>query len=135
MTKPSVTAQQPKTVQEWLDAELSGDAEFRRQVEETLNHMRIEQDLARLRERRNVSQRQLAKILGVSQPAIAKIESGKAKNLELKTLVRYAVALGGRVRIAIDEDERMRPKPAARRAGNRALTAVRGTTRKVAKAS
>lgn len=135
MNKLSVTAQQPKTVQEWLDAELSRDAEFRRQVEETLNHMRIEQDLAKLRERRNVSQRQLAKILGVSQPAIAKIESGKAKNLELKTLVRYAVALGGRVRIAIDEDERTRSKPAARRVGNRGLTAVRRTTRKVAKAS
>jgi DNA-binding XRE family transcriptional regulator len=115
MNKPSVTAQRPKTVQEWLDAELGRDAEFRRQVQETLNHMRIDQDLARLRERRNVSQRQLAKILGVSQPAIAKIESGKAKNVELKTLVRYAVALGGRVRIAIDDDKRTRPKPAKRR--------------------
>lgn len=134
MSRPSA-AKQPKTVQEWLDTERSRDAEFRRQVEETLNQMRIEQDLAKLRERRNVSQRQLAKILGVSQPAIAKIESGTVKNLEIKTLVRYAMALGGRVRIAIEEDARAQPKPAERRARKRGLAAARGTTRKVAKAS
>lgn len=114
--KPSATVQQPKTVQEWLDTEVNRDAELRRQVEERLNQMRIEQDLASLRERRNVSQRQLAKILGVSQPAIAKLEAGKAKNLELKTLVRYAVALGGRVRIAIEQDERAWPRRPRRRA-------------------
>lgn len=111
MTKPSMTPQRPKTVEEWLDTELRRDAEFRRQVEETLNRMRIEQDLAGLRERRNVSQRQLARILGVSQPAIAKLESGKTKNIEIRTLVRYAVALGGRVRISIEEDYRARRRP------------------------
>ncbi len=109
MNKAQVPARRPKTVQGWLDTELGRDAEFRRQVEETLTQMRIEQDLAKLRERRHVSQRELAKILGVSQPAIAKIESGKVKNVELKTLVRYAVALGGRVRIAIEEGDRLRP--------------------------
>lgn len=124
MSRPSA-AKQPKTVHEWLDTELSRDAEFRRQVEETLNQMRIEQDLAKLRERRNVSQRQLAEILGVSQPAIAKIESGTVKNLEIKTLVRYAMALGGRVRIAIEEDARARPKPAERRARKRGRRTTR----------
>lgn len=111
-----------RTVQEWLDTELSRDVEFRRHVEETLAQMRIEQDLVRLRERRHVSQRQLAKILGVSQPAIAKVESGNVKNIEIKTLVRYAVALGGRVRIAIAATEHGTRK--------RVPTAVRRTTRK-----
>ncbi|MBI2555611.1 MAG: helix-turn-helix domain-containing protein [Candidatus Rokubacteria bacterium] len=54
--------------------------------------MRIEQDLAPLREQRRLSQRDLARILGVSQPAIAKLESGKAKNLQLKTLLRWTAA-------------------------------------------
>ena len=107
MAKPSGRTQQPKTVQEWIDSELRNDAELRREVEETLNQMRIEQDLATLRERRQMSQSQLAKLLGVSQPAIAKLESGKAKNLELRTLVRYATVLGARVRVVIEEDERL----------------------------
>ena len=111
-----------RTVQEWLDTELNRDAEFRRRVEETLDHMRIEQDLVRLRERRHVSQRQLARILGVSQPAVAKVESGNVKNIEIKTLVRYAVALGGRVRIAIAATEH--------RASKRGPAAVRRSTRK-----
>jgi transcriptional regulator with XRE-family HTH domain len=43
----------------------------------------------------------LAKALGVSRPAIAKLESGKAKNIELRTLVRAVSALGGTVRIRL----------------------------------
>ena len=40
-------------------------------------------------------------MLGVSQPAIGNIESGKVKNLQLRTLVRLATALDGRVKIEI----------------------------------
>jgi transcriptional regulator with XRE-family HTH domain len=100
----------PKTVQEWMEGALQGDAELRRQVEETLNRMRIEQDLAALRERRKLSQRQLAEILGVKQPVIAKIESGNGKNLKLRTLIRIAAALGAKVQIKIEEDKRARPR-------------------------
>jgi transcriptional regulator with XRE-family HTH domain len=85
----------------WLETQLAADPSFQRQVEETLNEMRLEQDLVALREARGVSQAQLAKALGVSQPAIAKLESGKAKNIELRTLVRAVSALGGTVRIQI----------------------------------
>ena len=85
----------------WVEEQLDQDPRLRQQVEEMLNEMRIEQDLLALRQQRGVSQRQLAKTLGVSQPAIAKIESGRVKNLELRTLVRYATALGGSVRIQV----------------------------------
>jgi predicted XRE-type DNA-binding protein len=122
MAKPSGRAQQSKTVQEWIDNELRSDAQLRREVEETLNQMRIEQDLATLRERRQVSQSQLAKLLGVSQPAIAKLESGKAKNLELRTLVRYATVLGARVRVVIEEDA---PRPKVRRVSRLAVVPAR----------
>jgi hypothetical protein len=37
----------------------------------------------------------------VSQPAIAKLESGTVKNLQLKTLVRVVTALGGRLQVEI----------------------------------
>ena len=99
-TKRSTTQ---SAVMNWIDEQLARDPELRQQVEEMLNEMRIEQDLVALREERGLSQSQLAGILGVSQPAIAKIESGRVKNLELKTLVRYAAALGGRVKIEIEK--------------------------------
>ena len=72
-------------------------------MEEALNEMRLEQDLVALREARGLSQSELAKRIGVSQPAVAKIESGQVKNLQLKTLVRTAVALGGRLKIEIQK--------------------------------
>lgn len=98
-----------RAVMAWAEAELVRDPALAREVEGLLDEMRIAQDLATLREAGGLSQSQLAKRLGVSQPRIASIESGKAKNLELKTLVRYAAACGGRVRIAIE-----RPRPRAR---------------------
>ncbi|MDZ4339654.1 MAG: helix-turn-helix transcriptional regulator [candidate division NC10 bacterium] len=85
----------------WIDRELERDRSFRQQVEEMLNGMRIEQDLIALREERGLTQARLAKMLGVSQPAIAKIESGRVKNLRLKTLVRVAAALGGELKLRI----------------------------------
>jgi predicted XRE-type DNA-binding protein len=90
-------------VMAWIEDQLARDAKLRQRVEELLNEMRIEQDLVALREARGLSQSQLAGLLGMSQPAIAKIESGKVKNFELKTLVRYATVLGGRVTIEIQK--------------------------------
>ena len=87
----------------WLNARINRDPQIRRLADEMLNEMRLEQDLAALREERGLSQSELAKLLGVSQPAVAKIESGKVRNLELKTLFRYAAALGGRVNINIEK--------------------------------
>ncbi len=86
---------------DWFAGQLSTNPAFHQQIEATLSTMRLEQDLIALRESQGVSQTQLAQALGVSQPAIAKLESGKAKNIELKTLVRAVSALGGTVKIQI----------------------------------
>ena len=94
-------AKTQSAVMNWIDEQLAQDSRLRQQVAEMLNEMRIEEDLLALRQWKGWSQRQLAKALGVSQPAIAKIESGKVKNLELRTLVRYATALGGNVKIEV----------------------------------
>ncbi len=85
----------------WIDQQLDQDPALATMVEHTLNELRLEQDLIALREARGLSQSQLAKLLKVSQPAIAKIESGQYKNLQLRTLIRMATALQGHVMIKI----------------------------------
>lgn len=70
--------------------------------------MEVEQGLLALREERGVSRTPLAKMIGVSQPAIAKLESGRTRNVDLKTLVRYAAALGGRLKVDVVREPRGR---------------------------
>jgi predicted XRE-type DNA-binding protein len=98
-------------VMEWIDERLKADPGLAREVDEILSGMRLEQDLAALRERRKLTQRQVAKLLGTSQPYVAKLESGRVKNLGIGTLVKYAQALGGTVTVRITP----RPHPVAAR--------------------
>lgn len=98
----------------WVDRKIESDADLKRMVDDRLSKMRIEQELAALRERRGMTQRDLAARMGVSQPAIAKLESGRVKNLELRTLQRWAMALGGQLRIDVATAQRRRAKSAAR---------------------
>lgn len=93
----------PSTVMEWVHRQMA-DSGRQLDIEALMGEMRIEQDLIALREARQLSQRQLAGRAGVKQPMIARIESGRVKNLELRTLVRLAAALGARVRVEITRD-------------------------------
>ncbi len=84
----------------------------RRRVDEMLAKILIRNDLIRLREKRGVTQKQLAILMGVSQPLIAQLESATPRNIELRTLVRAAVALGAEIKIQLRETPK-RPKRAA----------------------
>jgi DNA-binding XRE family transcriptional regulator len=86
---------------EWVDQQVDTDADLKGKVEEYLNEMMIEQKLAALRGRLGMTQAQLAQRLGVSQPHIAKLEAGRAKNIELHTLCRWATALGARLTVNV----------------------------------
>ena len=87
---------------QWVDAEIEqGPAAFRRRVEATLGAMRLEEELVALRKARGLSQAALARRAGVSQPLIARLESGRIQNITLRTLLRYVAVAGGRVRIQI----------------------------------
>lgn len=72
---------------------------LRREVEDELAQILVEHKVAALRKRRGLTQAQLAKRSGVSQPLIAQIESGKLNNLTLKTLARTARALDANLKI------------------------------------
>lgn len=90
----------------WIDEQLEADPRLAREVDDILSEMRLEQDLAALREKRKLTQRQVAKLIGASQPYVAKLESGRVRNVEVGTLVKYARALGGTVTIQIKSARR-----------------------------
>ena len=69
------------------------DEEFRKGYEEELRKLRIAHALIKLREQRGLTQAALARRMRVSQPFIAKLESGEARNYNLETLMKVAVAL------------------------------------------
>lgn len=64
--------------------------------------------LREMRERRGLTQKQVADAMEVSQPRVAAIESGELPKAEVGTIVRYVAALGGKVEIVADfEGERL----------------------------
>jgi transcriptional regulator with XRE-family HTH domain len=85
----------------WLDGLIHQSPAFQAQVEEELAAINVAQDLVALRESRGLSQAQLADRLGITQSAIAQLESAQPKNVELRTLVRVAAALGAQVDVSI----------------------------------
>jgi predicted transcriptional regulator len=83
------------------------EAPARRQhVEQLKDQMRRELRLEDLRTRRQVTQQQVADVLGVSQARVSKLEyQGDAR---LSTLQAYIEALGGRLEVtAVFEKERI----------------------------
>jgi transcriptional regulator with XRE-family HTH domain len=98
----------------WLDT-LTSERQLEDRVDEALTELRLAQDLVTLRTKRGFTQAELAHRLGVSQPAIAKIESGRAANLQLKTLLRIATTLGGEVVLKLREKASTPAADSARR--------------------
>jgi DNA-binding XRE family transcriptional regulator len=105
----------------WLDRLVRESPAFEAKVAEGLAAIRVAQDLVALRESRGLSQGQLARRVGVTRSAIAQLESAQPDNIELRTLVRVAAALGAHVDVSI------RP---GRRAGRQSRQLARPTTTK-----
>lgn len=80
-------------------AKLERDPEFVREYEALEDEFALIGQAARARVRAGKTQAQVAEDMGVSQPAVAKIEAGKVKSLD--TLRRYAKAIGCTVRVEI----------------------------------
>ena len=95
----------------WIPDLLDADPAFRAKVETEIAKLEIGDQLAALRKARKVSQARLGLTLGVSQSAIAQLETGSANNYELRTLARYAAALGASVEVNIRR-KRRRAQPA-----------------------
>ncbi len=93
---------------QWIDEQLEADPRLAQEVDALLDEMKIEQELVALREKRGLSQREFANLLGTSQPYVAKLESGRIKNLGLRTLLKCVRALGGTMTLKIEPRKRIK---------------------------
>lgn len=87
-----------RTFQERLREDLK-DPEFRRHFEEERRALALSLKIARLREKKGLTQAELARLMGTSQQAISRIESGEYEGFSLKTLEKIAEATGTRLKI------------------------------------
>jgi len=87
-----------RTFQSRLQEDIK-DPEFKAHYEEEKQALMLAIKIVELREKKGLSQQQLAKLMGTSQQAISRIESGEYEGFTLKTLEKIAEATGMRVNI------------------------------------
>ena len=75
------------------------DPEFKTHYQEERQALKMAMRIAELREQKGLSQQQLAKLMGTSQQAISRIESGEYDGFTLKTLEKIAEATGMCVKV------------------------------------
>ncbi len=87
-----------RTFRSRLKEELK-DAEFKVHYQKERQALKLAMKIAKLREEKGLSQQQLAKLMGTSQQAVSRIESGEYEGFTLKTLEKIADATGTRIKI------------------------------------
>lgn len=83
-----------------------------RRVREIEDELRLAVALTALREKEGLSQRELAKRMGISQPRVAQIE--RSSNVTLEVLEHYVAAMGGSLEVSVVKGSRTIPLLAAR---------------------
>jgi len=87
---------------EIIDREIIGDdEEMRARVEEETLNARVASLIYDARTEAGLSQREFAKLVGTSQPAIARLENADYEGHSLAMLQRIARALGRRVEVKL----------------------------------
>ena len=76
------------------------DREMRGLIEEEIESLRVGTQIAKMRQKKRLSQAELAARAGMSAPNISRIENSPAQNITLETLVKIARALGRGVEVA-----------------------------------
>jgi len=75
------------------------DPEFKAHYQEERQALLLAMKIGKLREKKGLSQQQMAKLMGTSQQAVSRIESGEYEGFTLKTLEKIAEATGTKVKI------------------------------------
>jgi DNA-binding XRE family transcriptional regulator len=73
--------------------------EFKAHYQKERQALKLAMKIAKLREKKGLSQQQMAKLMGTSQQAVSRIESGEYEGFTLKTLEKIAEATGTKVKI------------------------------------
>ena len=73
------------------------DPEFRRAFEKERKRLRIALQMAEIRRKKKLSQKDLARRMGTSQQVISRLESGAYNGYTLRTLEKFAKATGSRL--------------------------------------
>ena len=91
------------TARDWEKKVLAAEGAEER-VAAIEDELRLAAGLTALREQAGLSQRELAKRIGVSQPRVAAIE--QSRNVTIDVLARYVHALGGSLELTVVQGRR-----------------------------
>ncbi|MCI5372565.1 helix-turn-helix domain-containing protein [Escherichia coli] len=83
------------------EAIASRSPESQARIKEMADEMILEVGLQMMREELQLSQKQVAKAMGISQPAVTKLEQ-RGNDLKLATLKRYVEAMGGKLSLDVE---------------------------------
>jgi len=87
-----------KTLQELL-AGRSPESQDR--IQKMADEIRLQTQLHLIREELEISQKELAEILGIKQPSLSAIEN-RGHDLKISTIKKYVEAMGGKLRIDVE---------------------------------
>ena len=82
------------------------DKRFRRRIEAGVQRLKVIHQIVELRQKLKLTQAELGRRIGVSQPFIARLENDETANLSLETIVKIVEALNGELDIRIWPKER-----------------------------
>ena len=83
------------------EAIASRSPESQARIKEMADEMILEVGLQMMREELQLSQKQVAEAMGISQPAVTKLEQ-RGNDLKLATLKRYVEAMGGKLSLDVE---------------------------------
>ncbi len=83
------------------DAIAERSVESQARIKVLTDEMVLETGLQILREELNISQKVLARSLGITQPAVTQIEQ-RGNDIKLATLKRYIEAMGGKLSLTVE---------------------------------
>lgn len=87
-----------RTLEELL---ASRSEESRQRIQQIADKLLLEVRIEALREELELSQVELAKALGISQPAVVAMEQ-RGSDIKLSTMKRYVEAMGGKLRVDVE---------------------------------
>ena len=96
-----LTSQRGSQVKTLNEVIASRSPESQQRIQEMAEEMFLETGLQLLREELQLSQKHVADLMGVSQPAVTQLEQ-RGNDLKIATLKRYIEAMGGKLSINVE---------------------------------